>query len=74
MIKKLILLVLFTVINTQYTLSLNYPHLLDNLYTNISAVQWDYTDGFYVGFKDKRYRHYFGDFSSYTGQTLSYVI
>lgn len=74
MLKKIIILLSLTLIQSQYTVNLLYPFLLDNNYANISTVNWDWQNGFHVGFQNKQYRHYASDFSSNTKYNLSYVI
>lgn len=74
MLIKIFILAILPIINSQYSVNLNYPHLLDNSYTNISTVLYDSGSGFYVGFKDRRFRDYSPDFATYTGKTLAYVI
>ena len=74
MLKELIILLLLTAIQSQYNVNLDFPLLLDNSQANISTVNYDNKNGFYVGFTDKQFRHYSYDFSNFSSFNFTYVM
>jgi hypothetical protein len=47
--------------------------LLDNSYSNITALGWNDQDAFHVAFSNKQYRRYSFDFSTFTSFNISVV-
>ena len=73
MYKEIFITLLFIIIHSQYNVNLNFPLLLDNSYSNITALKWNDQDAFHVAFSNKQYRRYSFDFSTYTIFNLSVI-